>query len=324
VRQTPHLCETLGTVILGCLFVLPRRTAHLTPRSNQNSTIRRAPPPEFSIENRVSEVRFHGIQNNNHRHHNRHTIQLSNQKMWLITRPSRNDVVDDLEVSGHRGVIFIDSEKLDSSNRTTPLLEDEDTSQDTPSPPARLHDRDEYDIETRHTMITTLQSSQNAKTEEDLPSLEESCSSSLTELECATTPQSSLLPFEQRVRFGTVEIREYARCASDNPSVTCGVPVGLDWKVVAHHGAINVDEYESKRQEQCRRSPLELRMTSMERQEVLRKNCGYSLTDVKDLELSVRITRKQRQATVSGLHRQMSHQLFVSRLQKAMRPWKTS
>jgi hypothetical protein len=37
------------------------------------------------------------------------------------------------------------------------------------------------------------------------------------------------------VRFGIVHVREYRRSISDNPSVTCGVPVGISWDVLANH-----------------------------------------------------------------------------------------
>ena len=56
------------------------------------------------------------------------------------------------------------------------------------------------------------------------------------------------------MKFSQVEIREYRRCISDNPSVSSSLAVGLDWHYLERPNALNVDDHEREREErQARR-----------------------------------------------------------------------
>jgi hypothetical protein len=199
----------------------------------------------------------------------------------------------------HKGV---NKGSLDASDRTAILSEEveDDRSQGSHSAEEEedlyLSDPPEHDDETNASTILTR------------------TSQSLQNADAAATEHSSSASLNHRVQFSTVEIREYARTASDNPAVSCGIPVGLDWVVVAYHKGVPVDDYETIREGRSQRSASELRMTSMEREGVLRVHCGYSRAELKDLAYRVNIARKQREATVSSLRSSIGQRLFFKRL----------
>ncbi|KAL3908844.1 MAG: hypothetical protein SGILL_008326 [Bacillariaceae sp.] len=78
--------------------------------------------------------------------------------------------------------------------------------------------------------------------------------------------RSSLSSSAKNVRFDQVEIREYHRTVGDNPSVSVGPPVGIDWN---YYEAVksSLEEYESFRGP--RREQLELILTRNERDHLL-------------------------------------------------------
>jgi len=166
------------------------------------------------------------------------------------------------------------------------------------------------------TSIMTSQSSHDSNENHD----EFSATTARTEL---SYDASSLTTFElkkqttKRVQFSTVEVREYARCACDNPAVSGGVPIGLDWKVVAQHTSVPLDKFEAYRpwvhHDQVTRI-ANLRLTGVEREEVLRGHCGLSSADLRNMEYRVAVTRMQREATAFILQRQARQRQFFHRL----------
>ncbi len=100
------------------------------------------------------------------------------------------------------------------------------------------------------------------------------------------------------VRFSTVEVQEYARCAGDNPSVTSGVPLSISWQVEAHHFPISVNDYEDHHHP--KRTLSELRMGPVDRMDVLRR-CGFARGELKETIQQVDLWRAQRKETVEKI-----------------------
>lgn len=100
------------------------------------------------------------------------------------------------------------------------------------------------------------------------------------------------------VRFSTVQVQEYARCAGDNPSVASGVPLSISWKVEARHYPIDINDYESHHHPG--RSLSELRMGPVDRLDILRR-CGFSRGELTETIRQVDICRAQRKETVEKL-----------------------
>ena len=57
---------------------------------------------------------------------------------------------------------------------------------------------------------------------------------------------------DRTVRFSTVEVRQYGRVLSNNPSTSCGPPIGIDWTYDPDETLlVDLDIYE--REQECRR-----------------------------------------------------------------------
>ncbi len=81
----------------------------------------------------------------------------------------------------------------------------------------------------------------------------------------------------KRVSFATVQINEHPCIVGDNPSVSSGVPLAIDWRS-SHSESILLDKYEELRQND-RRFLHELKVPSDVRWERL-KNSGVSSEDI--------------------------------------------
>jgi hypothetical protein len=232
--------------------------------------------------------------------------------MWLITRYNRKGS-EILDATCHGGFKIIEkNESFDCSNRTTPIADDDDASV--------------ASIRSAHPSVEDHLPSQHPRLDHDSEVVGDVRNIDSTSLDTeaprsvaftSSTSEQPLVSSKSRVRFSTIEVREYARCATDNPSVASGVPVGLDWTIVTQHETLPVEDYEVQRSNQqlLPRSSSELRLTPMEREELLRAHCGYSRADLKDLEYRVNVARRQRQATIDGFHREMNRHALFKRLQ---------
>lgn len=111
---------------------------------------------------------------------------------------------------------------------------------------------------------------------------------------------SSIQSTEPRrtVKFTSLEIREYPICIGDNPAVTMGVPITIDW---AHDGKLicTVEEYEEHRP--APRSMAQLRMPSRHRDDLLRR-IGYSRRDIMEGTKYATMARNQRKRTTETLN----------------------
>jgi len=95
----------------------------------------------------------------------------------------------------------------------------------------------------------------------------------------------------KNISFSTLEVRSYDVTLGDNPGVSNGPPVSLDWNYEdSQH--INLDEYESLRAP--RRSKEEMRLDSQSRQIVLSSRfTSKDLMAATDIARQIRIQRKK-------------------------------
>jgi hypothetical protein len=98
------------------------------------------------------------------------------------------------------------------------------------------------------------------------------------------------------VQFSTVEIRSYPICAGDNPAVSRGVAITIEWD---HDSVwtVPLEEYEDGRP--FPRSLTQLRMTSNQRTDRLR-TIGYSRSEIQEWVQRVDRLRKQRMRTTKS------------------------
>lgn len=124
---------------------------------------------------------------------------------------------------------------------------------------------------------------------------------SSTTVVCEANETAPVIP--RKVRFDKVQTRYYAPCPTYNPSVLCGVPIGLDWTILSQQeDKLPAFDDDTTMRGSYRRSYTELRLTSMERTERLR-TFGYARSDLARIELRVNRARQQRERTVQQVLR---------------------
>lgn len=98
------------------------------------------------------------------------------------------------------------------------------------------------------------------------------------------------------VSFNSVGIRQFKMTVGDNPSAM-GPPVQLDYTTNQEAETFNIDVFESRRKP--RRTGRELRLSTRQRHEILRKEGQLSQQEINDAVLRSREIRKQRLETHS-------------------------
>ena len=96
--------------------------------------------------------------------------------------------------------------------------------------------------------------------------------------------------------YNSVSIREYPMVPGDNPAVSRGVPLSIDWEH-QWEGSFLLDTYEAKK---TPRSQLEMRVPAEVRSQLLRQN-GHSWKDIQSSTKIANITRRQRIKTIERL-----------------------
>ena len=116
-----------------------------------------------------------------------------------------------------------------------------------------------------------------------------------------STNSSNSLPTKisrRKVGFGRISIREYPMIVGDNPSVSKGVPISIDWEHLSED-FLDVSHYEELRKDSRRTGMDELRMRPFYRDDMLRK-LGFSKLDRQVATKDATITRKQRTKTMAS------------------------
>ena len=96
--------------------------------------------------------------------------------------------------------------------------------------------------------------------------------------------------------YNSVTVREYPMVPGDNPAVTRGVPLSIDWEHQWEESFL-LDTYEAQK---TPRSQLEMRVPAEVRSQLLRQN-GHSWKDIQACIKIANITRRQRMKTIERL-----------------------
>eukprot|EP00980_Cylindrotheca_fusiformis_P028791 scaffold22647_cov145-Cylindrotheca_fusiformis.AAC.1 len=94
-----------------------------------------------------------------------------------------------------------------------------------------------------------------------------------------------------KVNFENVTVREYQQTIGDNPSVSYGTPVSLDW-VYEECEPLDLNDYEANRG--CRRSSRQMFMNHYQRKNLLIHKCGFTEEEVKAAKYQTNRVRSQR------------------------------
>jgi hypothetical protein len=105
---------------------------------------------------------------------------------------------------------------------------------------------------------------------------------------------SCMASMKRNVSFHKIEIREYQRTLGDNPSVSSGPPMALDWKYNPHHHVLDVDDYEKNK---TSRSKIELVMPKSIREDILKQDWDVSRSEMQAMAKEINITKRGRRAT---------------------------
>jgi hypothetical protein len=99
---------------------------------------------------------------------------------------------------------------------------------------------------------------------------------------------------KKSVQFKDIETRKYDRTLGDNPSVTDGCPIALDWTYTSLP-AVSIDEYEMHRLP--RRTRRHLALTPITRRNSMYYHFGYSHEEIDKCAEAVKKTKHQRCVT---------------------------
>ncbi|CAJ1950846.1 unnamed protein product [Cylindrotheca closterium] len=100
---------------------------------------------------------------------------------------------------------------------------------------------------------------------------------------------------DSKVRFDSVEVREYPIILGDNPSCRQGPPITIGWEPKSDVFT-PVDEFEKLRSEERHSDPDEMFVSSFNRIDILKK-LGFSRRDIKKASSKASKLRKKRDET---------------------------
>lgn len=101
--------------------------------------------------------------------------------------------------------------------------------------------------------------------------------------------------YKQSVSFDQIEIREYSRCLGDNPAVTHGPPLSIDWAYRVA-GSYDVAEYEENRPK--RRGNQEMLVPGSVREDILFEHTNVTSTQIQRTTSEIKTIRHRRQVCV--------------------------
>lgn len=121
----------------------------------------------------------------------------------------------------------------------------------------------------------------------------------------------------KRVHFGDMRIRNYSQTIGDNPSVSYGTPIALDWDYEELVPPILIDDYESVRG--ARRSARQMMLNYYHRRNILHYAYGYSEQQLDQAEKCTNKFKRQRALTKYFLPCSVLEDLLTSIVRKANR-----
>lgn len=117
------------------------------------------------------------------------------------------------------------------------------------------------------------------------------CSTSLSCDSCESKDERG------RVSFNKISIREYPRTLGDNPSVSVGPPLTLDWDY--NTAVFSIEDYEANRPE--RRTKENLVLPRNLRVNILKYECGISRSEMAESIRKVNAVKANRRQTANNL-----------------------
>ena len=142
---------------------------------------------------------------------------------------------------------------------------------------------------------------------------------------------TGLKSMKRTVSFHKIEIREYERTLGDNPSVSAGPPVTLDWKYNPDHQILHVDDYEKNKT-----SRDDFRLCENSRKSILRDG-GVPRAHIIEVEKEVDITKRnrkesslisdsqeKREAALESASRKFKRALNFSKKKEEQKLWKNA
>jgi hypothetical protein len=122
------------------------------------------------------------------------------------------------------------------------------------------------------------------------------------------------------VTFHTVDIRKFDRCAGDNPAVSFGPPISLDWTFVQLE-PIPIDEYEAAnhRQRLQLRGPRQFCLNHFQRCAILEHWCGLSKQEIRNVQREAEKCKRERNMSILLLPYMKVEDMLQSATRKARR-----
>lgn len=116
-----------------------------------------------------------------------------------------------------------------------------------------------------------------------------------------------------KVTFSQVHVRTYGICVGDNPAVSLGVPISMDWKVTSED-ITTVNAYDAAHP--TGKSEQQLAIPSCERERMVRR-AGFSTEDIRSAVRQVNSTKMERENTIDTLQN-ASQEEFMEKLKKGI------
>mmetsp|Transcript_27814 Transcript_27814/g.39088 ORF Transcript_27814/g.39088 Transcript_27814/m.39088 type:complete len:229 (+) Transcript_27814:32-718(+) len=126
-----------------------------------------------------------------------------------------------------------------------------------------------------------------------------SVESSLDSADLSSPPSHSspiMMKTTKNVSFDQIQVREYEITLGDNPAVRQGVPISIGWNYVKQRTK-SVDDYETHRPSESRRSYKDLQIKPQERRCTLVNEWSISKEHVKQAMQEVKVIQRQRRET---------------------------
>jgi hypothetical protein len=101
---------------------------------------------------------------------------------------------------------------------------------------------------------------------------------------------ATAVPLRLKVSFKTVELRSHALILGDNPAVSIGLPISIDWEAV-ESVILDLDEYETSRPPRRERRQLIVPKTTRE-DRLLEQ--GVALGEMAKVEDEIKVIKKHR------------------------------
>lgn len=119
---------------------------------------------------------------------------------------------------------------------------------------------------------------------------------------------------DKSVTFSSVDIRDYSICPGDNPSVSRGIPLSLDWAYDPETSQ-DINQFEDDRVG-SRREYDDLKLPSLQRVQMLKHN-GFSRGEINERVKEVEQAKDDRVATRRKLEREDRVKTFKKSVLKA-------